>query len=228
MLRTLNILARGVVAQQEEAVTDRYAVALLDQKLRDCETNFKAAKATLATLIRRQRLEEKQIATVDDHIRDLSMRAEAAMQAGAEDLLTQAAGAIAALENEQAARKKSYDDICGRVERMRLSLERAYRRVMDLRHGAAMARAADQERKAQSSLSSTTRQNSDLEEAESLITRIMGQSDPFEEDEILRGIDDELTGAATSDRLEQAGFGPRTKTTAEDVISRLRSKSDNE
>ncbi|MEO0912223.1 MAG: PspA/IM30 family protein, partial [Pseudomonadota bacterium] len=139
MLRTLNTLMRGVAARQEEALTDRFAVDLLDQKVRECETNLKAAKATLAALISKQRTEERQLNAVKAQVSDLTQRAEEALQAGAEEMVLKAAQAIADLENEVATRQKCYDSVSARVERMKLSLERAHRRVLDLRQAATVA-----------------------------------------------------------------------------------------
>ena len=51
----------------------------------------------------------------------------------------------------------------------------------------------------------------------------MQQDDPFEQSEILRQIDSGLQNEDVADRLAGAGFGPSTKTTAADVLSRLKS-----
>ncbi len=224
MLRTLNTLMRGAAARQEEALTDRFAVDLLDQKVRDCETNLKAAKATLAALIQKQRTEERQLNSVRAQVKDMTQRAEEALQAGAEEMVLKAAQVIADLENELATRQQCYDSVTARVERMRLSLERAHRRVLDLRQAATLARATDQERRAQKRFSNTIIRTSDMTEAEELVERIMGASDPFEEDQILTEIDSGLTGKGARDDLAAAGFGPKLKTSADDVLARLKSK----
>lgn len=225
MLRTLNTLMRGVAARQEEALTDRFAVDLLDQKVRECETNLKAAKATLAALISKQRTEERQLNAVKAQVSDLTQRAEEALQAGAEEMVLKAAQAIADLENEVATRQKCYDSVSARVERMKLSLERAHRRVLDLRQAATVARATDRERKAQARFSNTIVRTSTVTEAEELVDRIMGQSDPFEEDQILSEIDADLSGTGARDDLAEAGFGPKLKTSADDVLARLKAKN---
>ncbi|QHQ33993.1 PspA/IM30 family protein [Algicella marina] len=226
MFRTLNTLMRGAAARQEEALVDRFAVDLLDQKVRDCETNLRAAKATLAALISRHRTEQRQLEAVNDRLSDMTARAEEALKAGAEDLVLKAAQAIAELENERDTRQKAVESVTARVERMRDSLDRAHRRVVDLRQAAMLARATDQERKAQKRFSNTITRTSDMTEAEELVERIMGQRDPFEEDEILSEIDADLTGKTARDDLAAAGYGPKLKTSAEDVIARLKAKQD--
>lgn len=222
MFKTFNTLLRGISARAEDAVTDRFAVDLLDQKIRDSEAGLKAAKLTLASLIRRQRLEQRQFEAIDARIRDLTARAQAALADGAEDLARNAAAAIADLENERAARQATVATITDRVSRLELSLERGARRMADLRQAAATARVVDHERRGQRRLTTHVLSGSDLTEAEELVSRILNQADPFEDDAILGEIDAKLSGEAAQDDLARAGYGRPLKTTADDVLARLK------
>jgi phage shock protein A len=60
MFKTLSTLIAGVNARSEDRVRDAFAIELIDQKIREAEQSLKAAKATLASLIQRQRSEERQ------------------------------------------------------------------------------------------------------------------------------------------------------------------------
>ena len=55
MLGTFKTWITGANARAEEQVRDVYAIELIDQKIREAEGSVKAAKATLASLIQRQR-----------------------------------------------------------------------------------------------------------------------------------------------------------------------------
>ena len=62
-----------------------------------------------------------------------------------------------------------------------------------------------------------------VEEAEQLISRVLGKDDPFERSEILADINRDLDGENIADRMADAGFGSATRSTADDVLARLKS-----
>ncbi len=62
-----------------------------------------------------------------------------------------------------------------------------------------------------------------FEEAEELIARVMGRDDPFEQGEVLRDINAALKHENIGDKLASKGYGPATKSTAADVLARLKS-----
>ncbi len=222
MLRLMDTLIRGARARAEDAVTDRYAIELIEQKIRDAQASFRAAKTTLATLMQRQRVEERAVEALDIRIADLTDRAAQALEAGREDLAQEGALAIADLENERAVRQQTLDRLEAKVTRLRHSLDRANRRIIDLKQGAIGAKAVERERRAQAGLGRTFTSTPHVQEAEELIARVMGADDPFEQDEILREIDAELDHSNVADRLGEAGFGKRSRVSADDVLARLR------
>ncbi len=99
MFKTLSTLIAGVNARSGDRVRDAFAIELIDQKIREAETSLKAAKATLASLIQRQRSEERQRDALKNRIEDMMGRAQDAMDQGREDLATEAAQAVAQMEN---------------------------------------------------------------------------------------------------------------------------------
>ena len=105
---------------------------------------------------------------------------------------------------------------------MRVSVERADRRIIDLNQGMISARAIDAERKAQSRLVRPIGRSASLNDAEELLARITAASDPFEEAGILDEIDGELRHEAICDRLADAGHGPAVRVRARDVLERLK------
>ena len=63
-----------------------------------------------------------------------------------------------------------------------------------------------------------------MDEADALIGRVLRQDDPFEQGEILNQIDRELDHHDIGDRMSDAGFGPKGRSTAADVLERLKEK----
>lgn len=224
MFGTFRTLITGANARAEEHVRDVYAIELIDQKIREAEASVKAAKATLATLIQRSRSEQRHVDGLKSQIKDMTSRATQALDAGQDDLARDAAQAIAQMENELELRKHTVDRLEAKTLRLRNSAEAGTRRVIDLKQGAVQARAVRREQTIQSKLNSTIGSTSSAEEAEDLIANVIGKDDPFEQSEILREINEDLGHTSVADRLAAQGFGPSTKTTADDVLNRLASK----
>lgn len=225
MFKTLSTLIAGVNARSEDRVRDAFAIELIDQKIREADTSLKAAKATLASLIQRQRSEERQRDALKSRIKDMMSRAQSAMDSGRDELAGEAAQAVAQMENELTIRAETCNRLDQKVIRLRNSIEAGHRRIIDLKQGAIQARAVRREQAIQSKLHSTIGHTSSTEEAEELIKRVMGRDDPFEQSEILREIDRDLGHETLQDRMADQGFGPATRTTADDVLARLKKKS---
>lgn len=225
MLNVLKTLFLGASARAEEQLTDHFAIDLIEQKIREAEGALSLAKTTLASLIIRQRNEEQTLNRLNTQIADLETRARQALTAGREDLAGDAASAIANLENERAVRRDTLDQLANRVARTQASVEKAHRRIIDLRQGMISARAADAERKAQKSLNRSIGSTTSIREAEALIARVVNGPDPFAESEVLDEIDADLNQTGIQDRLGQAGFGAKSKVDASDVLARLKASS---
>ncbi len=222
MFKTLATLIHGQNARAEDRVRDAFAIELIDQKIRESESSLRAAKATLASLIQRQRSEEKQYAALKSRITDLTGRAKAALENDREDMAAEAARAIANMENELTVRTETLDRLEQKVIRLRASIESGHRRIIDLKQGAIQARAVRREQNIQMQMSRTGVTSGSVEEAEELIARVLGRDDPFERSEILADINRDLDGGTITDRMAGAGFGSATRSTADDVLARLK------
>ncbi len=223
MLSTLRTLANGFSARTEEGLRDVYSVELIDQKVRESDATLKGAKITMASLIQRERAERRQIDALQLRIEDLTARAKEALEGDREDLAGEAAIAIAQMENEATLRRDTHRTLETRVLQMRHSIETATRRVIDLKQGAKAAKAVHHEQTIQRKFGAAMKNTSAMEEAEDLIARVMQRDDPFEHQSIMSEIDQGLSGENVTDRLASEGFGPSTKTTASDVLARLKS-----
>lgn len=225
MITTLKTLLRGASAVAEEGLKDAHALPLIDQHIRETEANLRAAKATLASLIQRHRSETKLVEALDGKIADLISRTKDALEAGREDLAQDAAEAIAQMENERRLRQDTVERLEQKLVRLRSSVEAAQRRVIDLRQGAIAARAVRSEQRIQGRLAQTVQGPCPADEAQAMIDRVLGSEDRFEQAEILKEIEADLNSDGITDRMAQAGFGSATRSTATDVLKRLKSNS---
>ncbi|NOD92887.1 PspA/IM30 family protein [Ruegeria sp. HKCCD4884] len=225
MFNTLKTLMNGANARAEDRLRDSFSIELIDQKIREADQNLKAAKLTLASLIQKQRGETRQIETLQARIQDLMERTRQALADDQQDLVQSAAQAVADLENELALRQQTVDRLEARILQLRHSVQTANRRILDLKQGAISARAVKREQGLQKRLNRHLGGTSPAEEAEELIARVMSQDDPFEQSEILREIDEGLDHSTVAQRMEEAGYGPKTRSSAAEVLSRLKAQS---
>jgi len=221
MLELLSTLIKGTNARAIETATDVFAIDLINQKIREAEAGVNNAKQALASLIMRQRAEETALGALRYRKGVMEDRVRKALAAGNDTLAHDGAVALAEMENEEAARADTVAKVGDRVARLRLSVEKAHRRVVDLRQGAITARAIDLERKSQRRVTRALGASA-AEEAEALIRRVADQDDPLMQSDVLEEIDNSLSHKTTEDRLADAGFGPPTKVRAEDILARLR------
>lgn len=223
MFNTIKTLIAGANARAEERVRDVYSVELIEQKIREASHGLKGAKVTLAGLIQRKRSEQRHIVGLVERVGDLELRAKEAIVAGREDLAQEAAQAIASMENELMLRNQTVERLEARVVRLEGSVAAAHRRLEDLKQGAVAARAIKREQAMQMRLGHTgDGMGGAMEEAEDLIRRVMGADDPFERSEILREINSGLNNEGVADRMAAEGIGKATKSTAADVLARLK------
>lgn len=222
MFSTLKTLVGGANARAEDRVRDVYAIELIDQKIRESESNLKAAKYSLASLIQREKSETRQVAALEERVADLMLRAKEALDNQREDLAGEAASAIAQMENELVLRRETIRRLETRILQLRQSVETSNRRIIDLKQGAVSARAVRKEQDIQRQLGRHVAQGTAMDEAEDLISRVLQRDDPFEQTQILADIESGLSNADMADRLADAGFGPATRVTPDEVLSRLK------
>jgi len=103
MLKTLITLVRGHTYAIAEEVADQNALLILDQQMRDATGALDTAKKALAVAIAQESQESQRLDGTRAQIEDLETRAVAAIEAGRDDLATEAAEAIATLEAEPEA-----------------------------------------------------------------------------------------------------------------------------
>jgi phage shock protein A len=225
MFAMIRTLVTGANARAEDSLRNHFAVDLLDQKIRESDAALSAAKHTLAALIMRERNEQRQLDVLNAQITDLEGRTKQALKAGDDGLAHDAASAIAELENEREIRIQTVKQLNSKVARMRLTLEKTNRRIIDLKQGMVQARAIDAEGKAQASINKTIGKNTSMREAEDLLNTIMNRDDAFEESEVLDEIDGDLNHSGVRDRMATKGYGDQTKFTADSVLERLTAKA---
>jgi phage shock protein A len=226
MFKTIFTLVRGRIAVAGEELEMRNALVILDQQMRDAAANVDRAKRTLALAIAQDQQEGRRLEATNARIADLEVRATAALDGNREDLAREAAEAIAALEADRDAAMTARALFASEIARLKRHVANAEARITELDRGRRIARASEAVRNMRrSGIEAASPYESTLPEAENTLRRLRErQLEAQAADEALIEIDAASGPLATAEKLAEQGFGPRLKSTADDVLARLKAK----
>jgi phage shock protein A len=226
MFKTVLTLFRGSVAAAGEELEDRSALLILDQQLRDAAAAVERSKRSLALAIAGDQQEGRRLEVTNARIADLEIRATAALEGGREDLAREAAQSIANLEADRDAAMTARTLFGSEITRLKRHVGNAEARITELDRGRRLARASEAVRSLRrSGIEAARPYESTLPEAEATLKRLRErQMEAQAADEALIEIDAHSGPLATAEKLAEQGFGPRIKSTADDVLARLNAK----
>jgi phage shock protein A len=222
MLKTVWTLMRGAAAAAEEDLLDQNALLILDQQIRDAAAATERAKRALALAIAQDEAEGKRLEATLARIADLETRARAALAGRRDDLVGEATEAIATLEAERDCIREARANFARDIAQMKRTVADATRRLAELERGRRIAQTAEAVRRLRAGGPVDASEAAALAEAEVTLRRLRARQ---AEDAAAAAALQTLNGAAPADisqRMEAAGFGPRTRPTAADVLARLR------
>jgi phage shock protein A len=226
MFKTVFTLFRGSVAVAGEELEDRAALLILDQQMRDAGAAVERSKRSLAIAIAGDQQEGRRLDATNARIADLEVRATAALDGGREDLARDAAQAIANLEADRDAAMTARTLFASEIARMKRQVAGAEARITELDRGRRIARAAEAVRNLRrGGIEAARPYESTLPEAENTLRRLRErQIEAQAASDALIELDAATGPQATAERLAEQGFGPRLKSTADDVLARLNAK----
>jgi phage shock protein A len=226
MFKTVLMLFRGSVAAAGEELEDRSALLILDQQMRDAAAAVERSKRSLALAIAGDQQEGRRLDATNARIADLEVRATAALDGGREDLAREAAQAIANLEADRDAAMTARTLFASEITRMKRQVGNAEARITELERGRRIARAAEAVRALRrGGIEAARPYESTLPEAENTLKRLRErQIEAQAASDALIELDAATGPLATAEKLAEQGFGPRLKSTADDVLARLNAK----
>src|SRR5213080_1720858 len=224
MFKTVLTLFRGSVAAAGEELEDRSALLILDQQMRDAAAAVERSKRSLA--IAGDQQEGRRLDATNARIADLEVRTTAALDGGREDLAREAAQAIANLEADRDAAMTARTLFASEITRMKRQVANAEARIIELERGRRLARASEAVRALRrGGIEAARPYESTLPEAENTLKRLRErQMEAQAADEALIELDTASGPLATAEKLAAQGFGPRLRSTADDVLARLNAK----
>ncbi|TBZ28132.1 PspA/IM30 family protein [Rhizobium leguminosarum] len=223
MFKLISILLRGRAHDAEQAFADRNAVPLLAQQIRDAAQSIQSARRSVAVAIAQNEQERVQHGAIVARIDDLENRASAALAKGNEALAREAAEAIAYLEAERDASEKAQAQFTSSIDKLKAIVRASEARLQELQRGERLARATQEAQKLDVVVAGPGLAT--LDDAEETLARLR-----------LRQSQNELTAAALKDmegavrpagiieKLANAGCGAPLRSSADDVLARLKSR----
>src|ERR1700749_3543331 len=226
MFKTVLTIFRGSVAAAGGELEDRTALLILDQQMRDAAAAVHRSKRTLALAIAGDQAEGRRLEATNARIADLEVRASAALDGGREDLAREAAQQIAHLEAARDAAMTARTLFAQEIGRLKRHVSSAEARLTELDRGRRIARASEAVRSLRrGGVEAARPYESTLPEAENTLRRLRErQQEAQPADEALIEIDAASGPLATAEKLAEQGFGPRLKSTADDVLARLKAR----
>lgn len=226
MFKTVLTLFRGSFAAAGEELEDRSALLILDQQMRDAAAAVERAKRALALAIAQDQQEGRRLDATNARISDLDTRAVAALDGGREDLARAAAEAIAGLEADRDAALTARALFATEIARLRRHVSGAEVRIAALDRGRRIARASEAVRALRrGGIEAARPYESTLPEAERTLARLRErQQEAQAADDALIEMDAANGPLATAEKLAEQGFGPRMRSTADDVLARLKAR----
>src|SRR6266566_5431873 len=226
MFKTVLTIFRGTVAAADEELQDRSALLVLDQQMRDAAAAVERSKRSLALAIAGDQQEGRRLEATNARIADLEVRATAALEGGREDLAREAAASIANLEADRDAAMTARALFASEIARLKRHVANAEARITELDRGRRIARASEAVRALRrGGVEAARPYESTLPEAEATLKRLRErQLEAQAADQALTEIDAANGPLATAEKLAEQGFGPRIKSTADDVLVRLNAR----
>lgn len=223
MFKQIVTLIRGRNFEAMQAVTDRHALPLLRQQIRDAAHAVEASRRAVAVAMAQNEREKAQHARLADQIAELEDRTLAALDRDREDLAREAAETIAHLEAEREASAAALARFETEIARLRTCLREGETRLRELQRGQRLAVATDRTQKLRLVVPDIG--VASIREAEATLSRLRErQAELDATDKAMTELEATGSAEALREKLAAAGCGAPTRTSTEDVLDRLKTR----
>ncbi|MGF9567126.1 PspA/IM30 family protein [Neorhizobium sp. JUb45] len=223
MFNLIATLLRGKAHDAEQAVADRHAMPLLAQQIREAAQAIQSAQYALAVAIAQNEKERSQHAVILSRIVDLEERTLTALSKGNDHLAREAADAIAFLEAERTASEQAQAQFSAAIANLEATVRAAEGRLKELQRGERLARATDAAQKIDHAASGVSLAT--LDDAERTLERLRDRQKQTDTvSAVLRQMEGPSRTAGLIERLAEAGCGAPLRSSADDVLARLRTR----
>jgi phage shock protein A len=226
MIKQILTLLRGKAFEAEQEFTDRHALPLLSQQIREAAAGIQAARKAVAVAIAQNEQEVLQHRLVVSRITDLETRAISAMGQGKDMLAREAAEAIACLEAERDASEKAQAAYASGIGKLKAVVRNSEMRLRELQRGERLASAHSNAQRLNAAIPGDGL--STLRDAEETLLRLrVRQQEIDTAAAALKEMEEGCKPSAVIEKLADAGCGAPLKTTGDEILARLRARMNN-
>lgn len=221
MIRDFFLMLRAFFRQSTQPSRNALAVPMLREEIVAAAQEIATTRRATGVLMAHAKREQERLESARAKHADLESRAVAALQAGQESLAREAADSLLLIEQDMAALTTSMTTYAQEEQRLRETLRTSEARLRALHRGAQVAQARALEHRIDNP---SDPQQASLERAEERLRDIehhqhMQRATNAAVRELSQAQPD-----AVRDKLADAGFGPSTQPSVDDVMARLRAQ----
>lgn len=216
---------RGGVNEAGEAIVDSQALRILDQEIRDADTELKQSKESLATVMARQKLAQEKVTELKKEIKQHEGYVEKALEQSNEELALEVAQKIADLQTRLDTESHSAKEYTASVKKLKAAIEQTERNIKRLKQQVDTVKATESVQKAQAAVAERhSGSHSKLRTAMESLERIqerqkMNEAKMNAASELAEDSYDE----SLQSKLEAAGIAPGAHD-AKDILAKLKAK----
>ncbi len=215
---------KGGVNDTAEAVADSQALRILDQEIREAESELRRSEESLTTIIAKQKLAQRKIDDFDASVMEHESYASQALEKGDENLALEIAEKISDLEAQRETEKEFLSQFESSSDNLRKSIKDAKTSLRRMKQQVDTVKATASVQKAQTAVSSRhLGANSKMKTAAESLERIRSkQQERQAELEAAKELAADESGDDLGAKLKAAGIVGSTS--KEDILARIRAK----
>jgi len=214
---------KGHASEAGEAIVDANALTILDQEIRDADSEMRKSRDNLASVMAKRQITADKLAGKKSKAKEYEGYVQAALAKNDEALATEVAGKIAELEGEVATDDGLVKEYDVSIESLRKSITEAEDRIKRMKVKVDVVKAREHViRASQAASAANTGANSKVGSAlESLDRLQVRQAEQQAKINAANELAKEGTDASLEDKLRAAGLSPGGAS-AQDVLARFR------
>ncbi|HEY4664622.1 MAG TPA: PspA/IM30 family protein [Comamonas sp.] len=143
---------RGAAHEAGEAVTDSQALRILDQEIRDADSDLSRSREALAEIMAKQKLAADKLQTTQSRLIEYEDYAVKALDTGDEALALEVAGKVALLEAQRDEEQTQLEAFTQSVEQLRAAIQTAQSNIRRLKQQADTVKATESVQRAQATV----------------------------------------------------------------------------
>lgn len=219
---------RGGVSEAGEAIVDSQVLRILDQEIRDADSELAKSKDALTGIIAKRKLADKKVESIKSSLVEYEGYAMQAIDKGDEKLATEIAEKIAGLETELMGEEGQAKSFADSEVQLRRAVGQTEANLKRLKHQVDTVKATDMVQRAQSAVAERhSGADSSMRNAVDSLERLKSkQAERSARFEAANELADSTEEVSLEDKLKAAGIVDGGASSS-DVLARLKAKRAN-